>query len=121
MPVATILAIAASFWGSHGYTPTQPITWSWNTTPAYQMAGVQAYAPMLGQQGLRHIVLVRIWWNSATNQDRCVVLIHEMGHAAFGFTHTPRGIMAAYDEDRPVPGTCKRSKAAWRTAARRSS
>ena len=121
MPVATILAIAASFWGAHGYTTAQPVTWSWATTP-YR---IQAYAPMTSvnggpPKGEFQIVLSRSWWDKASNQDKCVVVIHEYGHAAFSFQHQDGTVMAEYDGDayRPVPGTCKRSKAGWRRAAR---
>lgn len=131
MPVATMLAIAVSFWGSYGYTSTQPAVWTWDSPAVAQQYGqqplpagyiLQGYAPTLrgpdgGWVGIDMIVLVRSWWDGASNEERCAVVIHEEGHAAFSFPHTPNGIMAQYPTERPAPGTCKRSAAAWRKLA----
>jgi hypothetical protein len=131
MPVAAIIALAVAFWGGHGYTAAQPVTWTWDTPALEQEWNVQAldpgysrqaWAPMMTDtdgtgQGQNMVVLVRGWWDSASNEERCAVIIHELGHASFNFMHEPAGIMAPIYSDRPTPGTCKRSVAGWRQLA----
>src|SRR3954469_5779738 len=113
MPVATMLAIAASFWSSHGYAiANEQVTWEWAYSKNVPMLGgyirnIQAYTEI----GSNHIYLYRPWWDKASNLLRCLVVIHEDGHAALGFRDIDDftgNIMNTYDDARTVPGACKR-------------
>jgi len=112
MPVATMLTVAALFWAGHGYT-AQPVTWEWGIP----VMGASMIHPGNVAEGFAmfnsdHIYLNREWWDRAPNWQRCEVVIHEVGHAAFGFAHTDGTVMSEIDGPaRPVPGTCKRK---WR-------
>ena len=109
MPVATMLAIAASFWAQHGYT-VPPVSWQWGipasvaADPGYT---VEAF------QSARVIYIDRKWWDGAERWRKCEVLIHEDGHT-LGFGHADRSVMSAYDDvyggHRTVPGICKQWK-----------
>lgn len=104
MQVATLLTIAASFWASHGYQEAQPVTWDWGSSDyAYEHDGIQAQAVF----GSYHFSMSREWWDHATKRERCVVVVHEVGHAAFSFPHRAGTVMAQYADDQRVPGACK--------------
>lgn len=119
MPVATMLAIAASFWSAHGYAATADVDWSWDMSfPAMHAGAAFVYRDGLGGRSYR-IELNRYGWDQDSNLQRCVIVIHEMGHAEFDFDHEPGTVMAAdasiYSSN--VPGTCIRSKRAWKALA----
>lgn len=117
MPVAAMLAIAASFWGTHGYVAPAP-TWDWGVSRVEHVEqGVQAKAA----PGSGHISMSRLWWDEASNRERCQVAIHEDGHAWFSFEHENGKVMAQYFEDAPTPGTCIRGRRAWRRLAEKFS
>ncbi len=101
-PVATYIAAAAAFWDTHTSAPrlASP-TWTWNGGQCGQSAAACATL------GTGLIWLVRPEWDRMRRQDKCVLVIHEYGHAAYGFQHTPGGIMAgdATTYDHP-PGAC---------------
>lgn len=107
-----MLAIAASFWSQHGYTPG-PITWDWGI-PSYVRVEPGAIAEGFSVFGSNHIFLNRSWWDHAENWRKCEVVIHEEGHAAFSFRHQDGTVMSEIDDVyggiRTVPGTCKRWK-----------
>lgn len=111
MPVATMIAVAMAFWASHGQPTMPPVTWDWGVPAAeYKQDGVQARAVY----GSQHISMSRLWWRLASNRERCQVVIHEVGHASYSFEHKRGTVMAQYIEDAPTPGTCIRSRRAWR-------
>lgn len=113
MPVATILAIAVAFWNAHGYA-IGPQTWDWEHKQPENGYIEQGHAYL----GSNHVTFNRIWWDTASNQDRCSVGIHEAGHAALSFPHAAGTVMDPNGAAVP-PGICKRSKQAWRSIATR--
>jgi hypothetical protein len=117
MPVATMLAIAASFWSSHNFMAAQPVTWSWFNEPQSRIYPYQYSTYGYTFLNSYHINLNRWFWDRASNRDRCAVVIHEFGHAAFGFQHTEAGIMApdaTVSTHNSTPGACLLSRQAWR-------
>jgi hypothetical protein len=110
MPVATMLAIAASFWAQHGYTVAQPVGWNWDVSVCAAPISRDYVVQACGAQYVVH--LNRKWWDQAPSWNKCEVVIHEVGHAAFRFPHTDYTVMSAIDDVgggiRTVPGTCKR-------------
>jgi hypothetical protein len=112
VPVATMLAIAASFWAQHGYT-APPVSWEWNCPPqAAALIAPGNTCTGFAVFGSDHIYLNRQWWDRAKNWQRCWVVIHEVGHAAFRFPHQAGTVMAPINptdvRSQSVPGTCKR-------------
>lgn len=102
MPVATMLAVASMFWTTHGYTPS-PVQWDWDTasctTTFLQNDGC-------ADLGSNLIHLDRSSWDRNTNVEKCKTVIHEMGHAAFGFDHVAGTIMDPMMDAEPTPGAC---------------
>lgn len=115
MPVATLLSIAVTFWGSHGYVVDRPVVWEWeNQVPVSTFSVVEHGHAIFGSYD---IVLNRWWWDRLSNQSKCALVIHEIGHAVFSFPHVDGTVMNP-DSTQFPPGICIRSKATWRALAR---
>ena len=89
MPVATLLAIAATFWSTHGYPTTAIPGWDWDTQTCTTLTA--AGCANVGAGGPIH--LRRTAWDDMTATQKCVLVVHEYGHAVLGFWHTPGTIM----------------------------
>jgi hypothetical protein len=99
-----MLAVASMFWTTHGYTP-YPVQWDWDTASCAQPAQfMQSNGCADGHSNVIH--LDRSSWDRNTNVDKCKTVIHEMGHAAFGFDHVAGTIMDPMMENEPTPGAC---------------
>jgi len=110
VPVATILAIAMAFWNNAGYA-IEPQTWDWENKQPENGWIEQGHA----YPGSNHVTFNRLWWDTASNEDRCIVGIHELGHSALNFRHEVGTVMdPSPTTTMSSPGICKRSKRAWR-------
>ena len=104
MNVATVIAVAVSWWGGHGYVAQQPVTWAWSQPGESQCAG-QAPAGC-AVPGSYHITLERQAWDRMRAWQKCVVVAHEIGHAAFSFGHRDATIMDPIHDFSYPPGAC---------------
>jgi len=96
-----MLAIAVAFWGSVGY-PVEPQTWDWESKQPENGYIEQGHAYL----GSNHVTFNRIWWDTATNVERCSVAIHEVGHAGRSFQHVAGTVMDPNGAAFP-PGICQ--------------
>ena len=104
MSVALAIAVAVGWWSAHGYTPAQPITWEWGTCPP--PAHVDTVTLACAVPGSYHITLIRSQWDQRPRWQRCTVVAHEIGHAAFKFDHKDGTVMEAVMTWLPVPSAC---------------
>jgi len=111
MPVATILAIAVAFWNQAGF-PTVAQTWDWENKQPENGYIEQGHAYL----GSNHVTFNRLWWDTATNTQRCSVAIHEVGHAGHSFQHVAGTVMDPDGAAFP-PGICKPEPGSWQTIA----
>lgn len=107
LPVATALAVAASFWGTHGYPDAQYAQpgWDWDMATACPALIASAGCAVPGSNVIH---LNRAIWDRSARWLKCTIVTHEFGHAVLRFHHTPGTLMdgtaAAY---RFAPGGCR--------------
>jgi hypothetical protein len=110
MSIATYLAIAASWWGAHGYADQQPVAWHWGTCPYTDaQPGFSVYGCASNGYGGHEIELVRSQWDRRPRWSQCMTVLHEYGHAfRFAFRHSAndQGVMAEHLDSFNVPGAC---------------
>lgn len=97
LSMATILSIAAAWWGVS--TPT----WQWES-PAGECRG----APACAYVGSGHVTFNRAQWDAAARWQKCMYAIHETGHASVGLYHTRGTVMSDdyNDEVAHLPVLC---------------
>lgn len=107
--LATYVAIAISWWGSHGFVAQQPVQADFAATPPELQVQLSDGMEICGfsKLGTFSIHLVPECWNDSTPLERCVIVVHEIGHAAFSFEHKDGTVMQADDPFAYAPSACR--------------